>query len=122
MISVYHNEFATDGYGNEDKASTWARVQSEFAMTDPEPAQVIFADYEYENYEGSADVFWRNADGTFGYQSGGHCSCYGLEGQWDPETFTAEQLAGQVERANYGFFKEHADVVRAALATPATSA
>lgn len=103
--SPYRNLFA-DG---------WAAVQKEFDTTAPEPAQVIFADYEYENYSGSADVLFRDGD-NFVYASGSHCSCYGLEGQWEPETYAPDELLGQVERAKYGFFKDHADLIRAAVA------
>lgn len=101
---IYHEGF-----------SNWADVQNDFDMKDPEPHKVLYASYEQGSYEGSADVFWRNSDGTYGYEYGSHCSCYGLEGQWDPETYTVEQLKGQVDRAQYGFFKDHADMIRAEL-------
>ena len=100
-----------DGFAN------WQDVQREFSTDAPEPHRVLFAEYDLSQaYEGSADVLWQNADGTFGYVSGGHCSCFGLEDQWEPETYTADQLAGQVERSNYGFFAQHAELIRASLA------
>jgi len=40
--------------------------------------------YEYENYEGSAFVLYENSKGALYVVEGGHCSCYGLEGQWEP--------------------------------------
>jgi len=48
--------------------------------------QIIYAFYEYEDYSGSATVFfYNNLNDTFYEVHGGHCSCYGLEGQWDEE-------------------------------------
>jgi len=103
--SPYHNLFAAG----------WSDVRREFDMTDAEPEQVIYASYEYENYSGYADVLYRNGESYF-YASGSHCSCYGLEGQWEPEEVSREALLGQVDRANYGFFKDKADLIRAAVA------
>ena len=57
----------------------------------PEPDQV-FADYTFEGYEGSATVIWKNPMEDFYTVHGGHCSCYGLENQWEPETTTREAL------------------------------
>jgi hypothetical protein len=53
----------------------------------PEP-DLVFAWYEYENYSGSACVVYRAGRKWF-LNAGGHCSCYGLEGQWGPERFDA---------------------------------
>ena len=43
---------------------------------------VIYAWYEYEDYSGSAEVIFIH-DGKIFTVSGGHCSCHGLEDQWD---------------------------------------
>lgn len=48
--------------------------------------EILFADYSTGSYEGSAFVVYRSEDDGKLYQvNGGHCSCFGLEGQWDPE-------------------------------------
>lgn len=52
-------------------------------------ADVLFAAYEQECYEGSATVVFRR-DGKLYENHGGHCSCDGLEGQWSPEETTVE--------------------------------
>lgn len=54
-------------------------------------ATLIFAWYEYENYEGYSLVVFRR-DGKLFEVTGSHCSCYGLEGQWEPEETTVEAL------------------------------
>lgn len=46
--------------------------------------EILLASYTYEDYNGDAFVLFRK-DGKLFEVNGGHCSCYGLEGQWDPE-------------------------------------
>lgn len=79
-MSNYHGNF-----------SDWSDIQSYFEMEEPKPEEVLYAEYSQEYYEGSARVVYRNGD-KFYYVYGGHCSCYGLEGQWDPEEYSAELL------------------------------
>lgn len=55
-------------------------------------AEVLFAAYTYENYSGTAIVIFER-DGKLYENHGGHCSCYGLEGQWSPEETTWEAIA-----------------------------
>ncbi len=50
----------------------------------PEPTEIIYAEYEGGGYDGRADVLFYD-NGRFWYVTGSHCSCYGLEDQWDPE-------------------------------------
>ena len=47
---------------------------------------ILFASYTYEDYSGYAFVLMRRmSDGALFEVNGNHCSCYGLEGQWEPE-------------------------------------
>ena len=46
-------------------------------------ASVIYAGYRYVCYEGIAYVLFERGGQLFSVE-GGHCSCYGLEGQWIP--------------------------------------
>jgi hypothetical protein len=62
---------------------------------------VLFASYEYAGYEGDAFVLFRK-DGKLYEVNGGHCSCYGLEGQWEPEETTIEALEHRVKEGNLG--------------------
>lgn len=107
-----------------DEFESWEDVQKEFGegynrpLTIQEPDGPVLAKYSWEGYEGDANVLYRDNDRIF-YASGSHCSCYGLEGQWDPEEYTVETLAGQVERAcnserpyPHGFFKKFADEIK----------
>jgi hypothetical protein len=57
-------------------------ICEQFRITDFD-GTVIFAAYEYEDYSGSAEVIFVH-DGKFFMAQGGHCSCNGLEDQWEP--------------------------------------
>lgn len=63
----------------------WSAVQREFsADLGPEPT-FVFANYEQEGYEGSAIVVTADApEGPYRIVIGSHCSCMGLEDQWEP--------------------------------------
>ncbi|WLR94081.1 hypothetical protein [Shinella zoogloeoides] len=76
-----------------------------------EGAVIIAAEYTYEDYSGSAAVIYQAADGLLYEVHGGHCSCYGLEGQWEPEEVPREALAHRFSRANPG----DTDAFRAAV-------
>lgn len=77
-------------------------VISEFAAPSGalEGAEVIVAWYDYEDYDGNAFVLFRRESELFEVH-GGHCSCYGLEGQWEPEKTTLAYLARMVAEETY---------------------
>lgn len=47
--------------------------------------EIILAYYDYEDYSGYATVIFKDSNDIFWEVNGSHCSCYGLEGQWEPE-------------------------------------
>jgi len=67
---------------------------------DLEGVNIILADYSYQDYEGNSFVLFEKA-GKLYEVNGGHCSCYGLEGQWEPEEVLLEEL---LNRAKNGYF------------------
>lgn len=73
-MSVYEGEF-----------ENWDDVVEAFDLPGdtPEPDDV-FADYEDSVYEGFALVIIRKPDNLFDVVESWHCSCYGLEGQFNP--------------------------------------
>jgi hypothetical protein len=79
-----------DGYGFEDAASILRSFEAPSDALDD--CEVVFASYTYEDYTGDAKVLYRDKHGKIFEVNGGHCSCNGLEGQWDPEPFTLEEL------------------------------
>lgn len=70
---------------------------------DRKDAKIIFAHYTYEDYSGNAFVlFTRN--GKLYEVNGSHCSCYGLEGQWEPEETNVEALQHRIRKGTLGKF------------------
>lgn len=82
MSEIYLNGF-------DDEADVLRRYEAPAAAL--KDATVLFAWYEYENYEGASLVVFQK-DGKLWEVNGGHCSCYGLEGQWKPEETSIEAL------------------------------
>ena len=74
-IKIYFEEFNSQ----ED-------VFREFAVSEEKSkdVEILYAQYGYYSYEGEAHVIFRK-DGKLYEVNGSHCSCYGLEGQWEPE-------------------------------------
>lgn len=66
--------------------------------------KVIVAAYDNEDYSGDAFVLLKK--GRQYYEvNGSHCSCYGLEGQWDLEDSDKLALKHRVENGySYGGF------------------
>ena len=60
-------------------------LKEDFRITDADLAgvSILIASYTYENYSGAAIVLLEK-DGKLFEVTGGHCSCHGLEEQWEP--------------------------------------
>lgn len=63
--------------------------------------EILLAAYHGEGYEGAAWVVCRRPDGSLYEVHGGHCSCYGLEDQWDEEDTTVEEIRARAEAGGY---------------------
>lgn len=83
--SVYSNFTSKNSYMDD-----WT---PEKELTD---YKVLFAWYDTGNYEGDAFVI-ASKDDVLYEVNGGHCSCYGLEGQWDPEVVVLKELTQRLE-------------------------
>ena len=62
---------------------------------------LLFCTYSFGSYDGSAWVLLTK-DGKLYEVNGGHCSCYGLEGQWEPEEVTLEAIKHRIENGSFG--------------------
>jgi hypothetical protein len=69
---------------------------------DLEGCEVLFAAYDCD-YEGQALVVYRMGDKLYEV-NGSHCSCYGLEDQWEPEETFVEALRHRIEKGTLGYF------------------
>lgn len=64
---------------------------------------VLLASYGCESYTGDAFVLFRNnKDGQLYENHGSHCSCYGLEDQWDEESTSIESLRRRINKGYLG--------------------
>ena len=72
--------------------------KKEFTL--PNHLVLLYADYTYENYSGDAYVLGYNEkNNQFFEVHGSHCSCYGLEDQWDEEYYDdVKQLQACIEK------------------------
>ena len=64
-------------------------------------AEILLASYGTPSYEGYAFVLFRR-DGKLWEVNGSHCSCYGLEGQWEPEEVSVEALRHRLDKGELG--------------------
>ena len=70
-------------------------------MKENQDINILLAIYTYEYYDGSAFVLFERG-GRLYEVNGGHCSCYGLEGQWEPEETSVEALRHRIENGYFG--------------------
>lgn len=61
-----------------------------------EGAFMLLARYQYEDYSGEAVVIYEKDDKIFEVHDS-HCSCNGLEGQWQPEETSWDALRMQTD-------------------------
>lgn len=69
-----------------------------------EAADFVLAYYDYECYEGTAYVLYLK-DGVWYEVDGSHCSCYGLEGQWEPQETNVEALKLRLATGSFDYDK-----------------
>jgi hypothetical protein len=58
--------------------------------------KILFAQYYYEDYSGSAFVLFKKGHKYYEV-NGSHCSCFGLEGQWEPEEVLMKELINRAK-------------------------
>ena len=57
----------------------------------------LYANYDVDGFEGSAHVVFVGVDGDLYEVFGSHCSCFGLEDQWDIEITSVEYYLNRKE-------------------------
>ena len=82
-----------EGFNGSGALDILNEFQVPDAATVAEGIEILHAVYTYECYEGSAwVVFGDKATGRLYEVYGGHCSCNGLEDQWDPQETSYEAI------------------------------
>lgn len=80
-------------------------VFRQFGEPDHPRWQLLFAGYIYEDYAGDAIVVgYDHEEKKFFEVNGSHCSCYGLEDQWDVEYYDNYELLVKVLEKRNGYF------------------
>lgn len=87
---------------NNWKGCSQKEVLADFEYHGEFTGEIILADYDIDGYDGSAYVLFTR-DGKLYEVSGGHCSCMGLEDQWDEEEVSPLEI---VDRLNNSW-QEH---------------
>lgn len=79
-------------------------IAYEFSLTIEELNQyhVLYAWYDYQTYDGEAYLLLIK-DSKVYEVTGGHCSCYGLEGQFEPEEVPLKVLYNRIENKFYNY-------------------
>lgn len=96
-ITGFDNESPNSVY-KEFHEHSWGSSDNEFPL--PKHLKILYADYTYEDYSGDAYVLGYNFDKQQWFEvHGSHCSCYGLEDQWDEEYYDSkEQLIAVMKK------------------------
>lgn len=105
---VYFHDWADGGE---------AAMLSDFAIEKSviDGANILVASYTYEDYDGSAYVLFERGGDLFEVH-GGHCSCYGLEDQWEPEAVDVASILRRLHTRYWGTKDGVASAIRRAIA------
>jgi len=76
-------------------------VLHEFEIPDLNGIKILFAFYNYEDYSGDAFVLLEKENKLYEV-NGSHCSCYGLEGQFDLEEVNLTELEQRLNKGSFG--------------------
>ncbi len=97
MSAIYLADWAESGYEGMIGDFNDFSGQIDFAQG----CEILLAYYCYEDYSGEAFVLYRK-DGQIFEVNGSHCSCYGLEGQWEPEETSVDELMHRINNGQLG--------------------
>ena len=80
-----YNQWQESHYDYNNRQYTYEEV--------PSNVLILYDHYTYEDYSGYGHVICYDTEkDSFFEVFGSHCSCYGLEGQWEPEYCTIEEM------------------------------
>lgn len=103
VISEFNGVYLTDDDYQylTDLKEFGAREEADRAIERHKNDNILFASYGYENYSGDAWVLFER-DGKLYEVNGQHCSCFGLEGQWEPEEVYLPELKNRLMKGTFG--------------------
>lgn len=92
---------------SEDMAK--AKILKDFEISPPDSldgVSLVVAVMETDGYESAAFIVFEK-DGQLFEVNGSHCSCFGYEGQWDPEP--VDDILHILERADWALTSAYDD-------------
>lgn len=89
---VFLNDWKEDGING---------LITDFEISKLPVPNVLFGSYSYENYSGDAWVLVEE-NGKLFEVNGSHCSCYGLEQQWEKEEVCLPELEQRIVKGTFG--------------------
>ncbi len=109
---LFINNFGdSDDVFSEYRADGLSRYQWEFPQEEVDGKllelnkryKILFADYTYESYSGDSYVLGYDKESKLFFEvTGSHCSCYGLEGQWDIVEYESWEILSEVILKTFG--------------------
>lgn len=85
---------------NEDWSEENKKIITEI-LEKYKDVNILFASYGTDNWSGDAFVLFKE-NGTLYEVNGSHCSCYGLEGRWQPEEVYLPELENRLVKGTFG--------------------
>lgn len=86
---------------NDWEGCSREEILRDFSEEDKEDVNILLASYSNENYEGNAFVLFEQG-GKLYEVHGSHCSCYGLEGQWETEEVIIKEMINRLTKGTFG--------------------
>jgi hypothetical protein len=88
-----------------EEFSSRASIEQEYGVKLADDVEILIAWYGYGSYCGNSFVLYRIGEQLYEV-NGSHCSCFGLEGQWEPEETTLAALRHRAANGGFGFDDE----------------
>jgi len=108
MIGDFEDIYMTSEEYNSDispypNTELWLdkKLKMAEAIVKYEQYNILFASYGSDNYSGDAFVLLSIGDKLYEV-NGSHCSCFGLEGQFEPEETTLKSIEMRLIKGNLG--------------------
>ena len=99
-MAIYKGIFEKKEDVFQEFSNSWDELDSDMKK-EMENCNILFAWYGNGSYDGTAFVLFER-DGDLYEVNGSHCSCYGLEDQWDPEMTSVEELEHRIREGGLG--------------------
>lgn len=100
LMAIYKGIFNSKKDVFQEFSHSYGNID-ETMKTEMKNCKILLAWYGHGSYDGSAFVLFERNSKLYEV-NGGHCSCYGLEGQWEPEETSVEELRHRVKNGTLG--------------------